>query len=43
MVDAISNIDENSNLEHQEEIIKDTVGMVFFGELPLLHYQVVFL
>ena len=34
MVDAMSKIDENGDLEHQHEVIKDTAGMVFVGGLP---------
>jgi len=35
MVDAISNIYENRDLEHQQTVIKDTVGDVFLGGLLL--------
>jgi len=35
MVDAISNIDENGDLEHQQTVIKDTAGDVFLGGLLL--------
>jgi len=37
MVDAISNINENEDLEHQHDVIKDTAGTVYIGTLPLLH------
>ena len=37
MVDAVSKINENGDLEHQKEVIKDTAGVVFVGESPLLH------
>ena len=36
MVDAVSNIDEKGDLEHQQEVIKDTAATVFLGKSPLL-------
>ena len=39
MVDAVSKIDENGDLEHQHNVVKDTAGIVFVGELPLLHQR----
>jgi hypothetical protein len=39
MVDAMSKIDENEDLEHQHDVVKDTAGIVFVGELPLLHQR----
>ena len=35
MLDATSKIDENGDLGHQHDVIKDTAGMIFMGELPL--------
>ena len=32
MVDAISNIDETGDLEHQHTVIKDTAGNIFLGD-----------
>ena len=37
MVDAISNIDESGDLEHQQTVIKDTAGNIFLGGLSFLH------
>jgi hypothetical protein len=37
MVDAMSNIDEKGDLEHQQEVIKDTAGLVFIGGLAFLY------
>jgi len=31
MADAISNIDENGDLEHQQAVIKDAAASVFLG------------
>ena len=39
MVDAISKIDENGDLGHQHDVIKDTAGIVVIGELPLPRWQ----
>jgi len=36
MLDAMSKIDENGDLGHQHGVVRDTAGMVFVGELPLL-------
>jgi len=36
MLSAISNIDENGDLEHQHTVIKDTAATVFIGSLPPL-------
>ena len=33
MVDAVSKIDENGDLEHQHNVVKDTAGIVFVGEV----------
>jgi len=35
MLDAMSKVNDNGDLGHQHDAIKDTAGMVFIGELPL--------
>jgi hypothetical protein len=39
MVDAMSKIDENGDLGHQHDVIKDTAAIVFLGELPRLRQR----
>jgi len=36
MVDAVCNIDENKDVEHQKTIIKDSAATVYVGMPPLL-------
>jgi hypothetical protein len=35
----MSKINENGDLEHQHNIIKDTAGIAFIGGLPRLHQR----
>ena len=39
MVDAISKMNENGDLEHRQTVIKDTAAAVFLGGLPPLHQR----
>jgi hypothetical protein len=36
MVDAVCNINENKDVEHQKTVIKDSAATVYVGTPPLL-------